>query len=302
MQTDYGRLRFTSSVITPAPGDGYLLQVGVSLDRDGRARSPRSGACCCGACRSACSSVVGGSMDGRPCARAAGALADGTRTIDVANLQQRLPVRGAGDELDEVAHAFNDMLAGWSRRSARCASSAPRWLTSCARRWRRCAARSSWRCDSPGRPRTAPPLTSQLEEFDKLTRLIDQLLTLARAEAGESRSRANASIWRRWSAPSSNSSSRSRTRGPPAVEAIDARPDRRRRRLARTAAAEPARQRDQVHPGGRLSVRLSAREVRPRSRSTTPAGMSPAVLPHLFERFYRADPARSRAGAASGWG
>ena len=34
-----------------------------------------------------------------------------TRTIDVTNLQQRLPVRGADDELDDVALAFNDTLA-----------------------------------------------------------------------------------------------------------------------------------------------------------------------------------------------
>ena len=38
-------------------------------------------------------------------------LAAATRTIDVTDLQQRLPLRGAGDELDEVAHAFNDTLA-----------------------------------------------------------------------------------------------------------------------------------------------------------------------------------------------
>ena len=33
------------------------------------------------------------------------------RAIDVSTLNDRLPVRGAGDELDEVAHAFNEALA-----------------------------------------------------------------------------------------------------------------------------------------------------------------------------------------------
>src|SRR5205085_4719467 len=31
IQTDYGRIRLTNSVITNAPGETYLLQVGVSL-------------------------------------------------------------------------------------------------------------------------------------------------------------------------------------------------------------------------------------------------------------------------------
>ena len=37
-------------------------------------------------------------------------LAESTRTIDIADLGRRLPVRGAGDELDDVATAFNDTL------------------------------------------------------------------------------------------------------------------------------------------------------------------------------------------------
>ena len=32
------------------------------------------------------------------------------RQIDVADLERRLPLRGAHDELDEVAHAFNETL------------------------------------------------------------------------------------------------------------------------------------------------------------------------------------------------
>ena len=38
-------------------------------------------------------------------------LAAASRTIAIENLPQRLPVRGAGDELDAVATAFNDTLA-----------------------------------------------------------------------------------------------------------------------------------------------------------------------------------------------
>ena len=38
-------------------------------------------------------------------------LADVARSIDIGDLRPRLPVRGARDELDEVAAAFNDTLA-----------------------------------------------------------------------------------------------------------------------------------------------------------------------------------------------
>src|SRR5258708_32992332 len=37
-------------------------------------------------------------------------FADAARHIDVTNLRQRLPVRGVHDELDDVAHAFNETL------------------------------------------------------------------------------------------------------------------------------------------------------------------------------------------------
>ena len=39
-------------------------------------------------------------------------FAGAARRIDVTNLRQRLPVRGARDELDDVAQAFNETLAG----------------------------------------------------------------------------------------------------------------------------------------------------------------------------------------------
>ena len=38
-------------------------------------------------------------------------LATATRNINIEQLQERLPVRGGGDEVDDVAQAFNDTLA-----------------------------------------------------------------------------------------------------------------------------------------------------------------------------------------------
>ena len=148
MQTDQGRLRISSSLISPAPGEAYLLQVGVPLDRVDSALDRFQRLLLWSVPLGAAAVVVAGRwMAGRALAPLA-RLAAATRAIGVTNLQQRLPVRGAGDELDEVAQAFNDALAGSNTRSARCGSSAPRWRTSCARRSPCCAARPSWRCDS----------------------------------------------------------------------------------------------------------------------------------------------------------
>jgi signal transduction histidine kinase len=53
--------------------------------------------------------VAGRWMAGRALAPLA-RFAEATRAISVANLQQHLPVRGAADELDAIANAFNEML------------------------------------------------------------------------------------------------------------------------------------------------------------------------------------------------
>jgi len=38
-------------------------------------------------------------------------LAAAARKIDIEQLQQRLPLRGAGDEVDELAQSFNETLS-----------------------------------------------------------------------------------------------------------------------------------------------------------------------------------------------
>jgi signal transduction histidine kinase len=55
--------------------------------------------------------------------------------------------------------------------------------------------------------------------------------------------------------------------------------------------------------GGRISVTFSCAKGRARVAVTdTGMGISPDVLPHLFERFYRADPARSHQTQGAGLG
>ena len=55
--------------------------------------------------------------------------------------------------------------------------------------------------------------------------------------------------------------------------------------------------------GGRISVTFSrAKGLAHVAVTDTGMGISPDALPHLFERFYRADPARSRQTQGAGLG
>ena len=102
------------------------------------------------------------------------------------NLRQRLPVRGTHDELDDVAHAFNETLArvedavGEMRQFSTALAHELRTPIAALRGEIELAARKPGATDEQRQA-----AASQLEELDKLKRLIGQLLTLARAESGQ---------------------------------------------------------------------------------------------------------------------
>jgi len=114
-------------------------------------------------------------------------VAEAARPIDITDLQRRLPVRGANDELDAVANAFNDTLA----RLERAVAEMRQFSTALAHEIRTplAALRSGIETAMLERPgeEAQRRLAGQLEEIDKLKRMIGQILTVARAEAGEIR-------------------------------------------------------------------------------------------------------------------
>ena len=137
--------------------------------------------------------VVGG-LSGRWLARKAlvplSRLADRSQRITADELHERLPVEGASLELDQLASAFNDTLARLEgsfdqlKRFTADVSHELRTPLTALRTVGEVALRGSH--DAEGYREV---IGSMLEEVDRLTRLTDELLTLARADAGEAKLR-----------------------------------------------------------------------------------------------------------------
>jgi heavy metal sensor kinase len=308
LQTDYGRIRLANSVITgDNPSDVYLLQVGISLAPSDAALRRFLQLLLWGMPAGLIVAVLAGRwMAGvalAPLARFAGAA----RTIDAANLEQRLPVRGTGDELDQVANAFNDTLA----RVEDAVGEMRQFSTAIAHELRTPIAAlrgeielASMKAGATEEQRQI--FASQLEELDKLKRLIDQLLTVARAESGQiPLAHEPVSL-----APLVSS----------VVEQLEPVAQAQGLSLVAEIAASPMIAGDAswierlllnlldnafkfTPPGGSVTVRLSEDEqCAILEVSDTGIGMTPDVVPHVFERFYRGDPARSAGGFGVGLG
>jgi heavy metal sensor kinase len=307
LHTEAGRIRISRSLMSPAPGQAYLLQVGLPLDpMDGALDRFLRLLLWSVPIGLLVAVVTGRWMAGRALAPLA-RLAAATRAISVADLSQRLPVRGAGDELDEVVDAFNGTLT----RLEQAVGEMKQFSAALAHELRTPLAVLRGETELALLQARSPEdyrrrLTDQLEEFDKLTRLINQLLTLARAEAGEI---------------------------PLARERVD---------LAALGVTlveqlEPVAQAGDVHLAcevsgtvvvagdagwlerlllnlldnaikftpshGRIVVRVRCENGDARvDVSDTGAGIAADALPHLFERFYRVDPARSTRADGAGLG
>jgi hypothetical protein len=107
VQTDYGRLRLSNSVLAPSPGQLYLLQVGVSLDPTDQTLRRFLVLLLVSVPAGLIAAFVVGRAMARVALRPLTELAVASRTIAIENLPQRLPVRGAGDELDAGATPKN---------------------------------------------------------------------------------------------------------------------------------------------------------------------------------------------------
>jgi len=307
IQTDYGRIRLSNSVIPGDDGKSYLLQVGALLAGNDSALRRYLQLLLWGVPVGLFVAVLAGSwMTGlalRPLSR----LAAATRAIDVNNLTHRLPLRGSDDELDAVARAFNEALS----RVEHAVGEMRQFSTALAHELRTPIAALRGEIElalmKPGAGDAyRATAASQLEELDKLKRLIDQLLTLARAESGqipldrhpvelgplivsvvdqvEGVAHANGLLLQCDVADGIVVNGDSEWLGRLLLNLLD-----------NAFKFTPA--------GGSVLVRLSsAGDMARIDVRDTGIGMPADVVSHVFERFYRADPARSSTAEGVGLG
>jgi heavy metal sensor kinase len=233
-------------------------------------------------------------------------LAVRSQHITAEQLHQRLPVEGVSLELDQLAAAFNDTLARLEgsfdqlKRFTADVSHELRTPLTALRTVGEVALRGNH--DAEGYREV---IGSMLEEVDRLTRLTDELLTLARADAGEARLRKE---------PLELGALAREVAGHLSVLAED------KEQMVQVEAAPV------VVPGDRTvvrqalvnlvmnAIRYSPQRTRIRIESGRRGdaaflqvadegpGIAPEHQERLFERFYRVDKSRSREMGGTGLG
>ena len=185
IHTDQGKLRLLNEAV-PAEGDAYLLVVGGSMQpMEDTVNSFLEALVWLIPSGVLLAAIASWFMAGKALEPVA-ALAKAAGDIAVSRLDRRLPVRGTNDELDNLASQFNGTLArlekavGEMKQFTASISHELRTPLAVLRGEAEVALMQSSSSDQYRRV-----LASQLEEFEKLTRMINQLLILARAESGE---------------------------------------------------------------------------------------------------------------------
>jgi heavy metal sensor kinase len=304
--TDYGRLRISNGEIRDEAGRTYLVQVGVSLRTIDAALSRYRDLLLWLALPSLLATAVGSwwlsGIALTPLSRLAGVA----REIDVSTLQRRLPTRGAKDELDDVARAFNETL----ERLEQSVGEMRQFSAALAHELRTPLAALRGEIELALRVATTDDqrrvLASQIEEVDKLTRLIDQVLTLARAEAGQipllfvpvNVSDLAASLVEQLEpvAQARGIELRCERAGPVIVDADAGWLQRLLLNLLDNAIKF-------TPEGGRVVLGVSADGSHARlAIRDTGIGMSAEQADHAFERFYQADASRSAPSEGVGLG
>jgi two-component system, OmpR family, heavy metal sensor histidine kinase CusS len=236
-------------------------------------------------------------------------ITNDARRINATNLADRLAVPPAHDELRELSQTLNAMLG----RIDRSVSQLRQFTADASHELRAplaliyTAAEFSLRRERP-REDLVEALEKILRESRHTTSLVDSLLLLARADSGEDNLQAPVAI---------NVSSLCQDAADRAAELASAKgitvstdlrstsivvdgDETALRRLLLILADNAVKY---TPAGGRVNVRLALEKDAALIRiSDTGIGIAAADLPHVFDRFWRADKVRSRATGGTGLG
>jgi heavy metal sensor kinase len=230
-----------------------------------------------------------------------------TREITAERLDRRLPVTNPGDELGALAETINEMISRLERSFAEVrrftadASHELRTPLTAIRTEAEVAV-----AKSPGTTEQNQLLGSILEECERLSRLTDQLLTLSREDAGVARQiREPIDLTALVTGVAETMRPLAESRGlelrctPPAAARVSG-DDGRLRQVFINVLDNAIKY---TPEGGRIEVGVETkgRDAVVAVRDTG-IGIPTEHLPHVFERFYRVDKARSREQGGTGLG
>ena len=293
-------------VLAAFPRDGGLaLDLGISLAETDATLAAFDRLVAGGALAFLLLAVAGGLFLSRQALRPVAASIKAARRLDPESLSERLPLTGAGDDLDELAATINgllDRLAAYHAQVIRFTADASHELRSPLAAMRAAVEISLQKPREPEDYRNT--LATLGEQCERLTALVNGLLLLARADAGEVGIRREPVDLTALACD--------------VAETFDPLAEERGIRLVAeasgplTVAGDPSRLRQLVtnlldnairftEPGGRVTLRVEGGTDRATLRvADTGVGIPAEHLPHVFERFYQADAARSSGGCGLG--
>lgn len=239
-------------------------------------------------------------------------IASTVQNISEEDLSQRLPVKSRRDELGRLATTFNDLLArlevAFAEREQTLANQR-RFVADASHELRTPLASilgyarllREWGLDNPEVSRESVAAIER--EAARMSELVDELLDLARGdevvlltlsqhELGEI---VGAAVEATRVSEQTNVEIFYEPPGEPIIAMVDA------DRIRQTAGILLDNAVKYTPEGGTVSVRLhNAGEAVELIVTDTGIGIAAEHLPHLFDRFYRVDTARSRAGSGLG--
>ena len=227
---------------------------------------------------------------------------------DGRTLHRRLPVPMERDELGRLAETLNQMMTRLERSFAalrRFTADASHELKTPLTVVRAGVERAITRPGVP--PETLAPLEETLQEVNRMTELLDSLLTLARADEGRADLHREPVDLREIIEEAGETGEllaehagvgiEIRLPPQPLVLAVD-------RSRVRQLALNLIENAVKYTPrGGQVSVELAGDDGRVVfTVADTGIGIAPGDLPHVFDRFWRADSARTRTSERAGTG
>lgn len=185
VNTDEGPLRFFSDHVRSPSGKEYLVQVGISLKPMQDVLNRIAGL---GLWLGPLAVLLAATSGWFMASRALNPVRNIVRAaqkLELSNLDHRLPVSGTHDELDQLAVTFNDAFA----RLDGAVSEMKQLMGGMAHELRTPLAALRGEAElallhANSVDELKRVLASQLEEIDRLTRLIGQILTVTKAESG----------------------------------------------------------------------------------------------------------------------